>query len=194
MINLDGVHACDGSSNNSLVITCYVHRRKLIKLFPSMILPLCWLACSHVLDFLLPRITGSVKLRIRSSRIGDSHTTWLLMKSRNGCCSCSSGSVLLLGPWKSRLSKQIQSAWTHVLKQATLPHLDGKDMVWCQSNRICILLYYMPVYMCNDSEIMVITVYTKVILVDRNGEISSTRPQGKWCCPVLPRCLSQTGT
>lgn len=129
----------DLTTTRLVVITHYVHRRSLIKLFPLIIVPSCWLASSHVLNFLLPRITGSVKLEIRSSRTGDSHTTWLLMKSSNGCCSCSSGSVLLLGPCKSRLSKQTQSAWTHVLKQATLLHLDGKDMVWCESNRIWIL-------------------------------------------------------
>lgn len=134
--------------------TCYVHRRTVIKLFLRIVVVSCWLACSCVLSFLLPNITGSVKLEIKSSRTGDSHTTWLLMKSSDGCCSCSSVSVLLLGPWKGRLSKQTQSAWTHVLKQATLSHLNRQGMFWFESNRIWIWLYYTRVYMCTDSKVI----------------------------------------
>lgn len=157
------MHTCDGSSNNWLVITRSVHRRTVTKLFPLIIAILCRLAWNWSLNFLLPSINGSVKLEIKSRRIGDSHTTWLLIKSSDGCCSCSSGSVLLLDPWKSRLSKQTQSAWTHVLNQPTLPHSDGKDMFWFESNRIWILLYYMLVYMCSDSKVR--TVYTIVLIV-----------------------------
>lgn len=127
----------------------YGHRRKIIKWFPLIISILCWLAASCVLN------SGSVKLEIKSSRKGESHTTWLLMKSSDGCCSCSLGSVLRLGPWKGRLSKYTQSTWTHVPKLETLSHLDGKDMFWFESNRIWILLHHTLLYMCSGSKVIV---------------------------------------